>query len=277
MNRILLLLFLMVTHFSYSQVKYGSNSDAGRYLTVNDAKIYYEVYGEGPPLLLLHGDVFGYIDEFSDCIPLLSKHYRVIAMGMRGHGRSEIGSQPFSYKLFAEDALAILKKESVDTVVVVGFSAGAVISYYMAAHYPAVVRKIAALGGGLGSFGFKKDKVGELRSMNIDSLEKKYPKFIKSRREIMVEPGRYQELVDRLKKTWFMNNYVEPEKVRSIHCPSLIVGGDRDTYLDITSFVSTYKTIPGSQLAVIPNCDHVGLITKPYIFSDLVIPFLLGK
>lgn len=277
MNRILLMLLFMATNYSYGQVKYGSNPDAGRYLTVNGARIYYEVYGEGPPLLLLHGDVFGYIDEFSGCIPLLSKHFRVIAVGMRGHGKSEIGSQPFSYKLFAEDALAVLKKESVDTVVVVGFSAGAVISYYMAAHYPAVVRKFAALGGGLGSFDFKKDKVGELKAMNIDSLEKKYPKFIKSRRELMVEPGRYQEVVDRLKKTWFMDYYVEPEKIKSIHCPSLIVGGDRDYYLDITSFVSTYKTIPGSQLAVIPNCDHVGLILKPFIFSDIVIPFLRGE
>ena len=100
---------------------HGNNPKTGKYINVGDAKLYYEVYGSGRPLLMLHGDTFGYISEFDQYIPLLAKHYKVIAAGMRGHGKSEIGTKKYSYKLFAEDALAILKQEKVDSATVVGF------------------------------------------------------------------------------------------------------------------------------------------------------------
>ena len=113
MKIIILFLFTCLQINSYTQQSvYGNHPTAGKYLNVGDAKIYYEVYGRGKPLLLLHGGFLGYIDEYSPYIPELSKMYKVIAIATRGHGKSEIGSKPYTEKLFAEDVLAIINKET---------------------------------------------------------------------------------------------------------------------------------------------------------------------
>jgi pimeloyl-ACP methyl ester carboxylesterase len=79
-------------------IAYGANAAAGHYLSVDDAKIYYEIYGSGgTPLVLLHGGLYGYIEEFGELIGEMSKNRRVIAIATRGHGRSELGTNPFSY------------------------------------------------------------------------------------------------------------------------------------------------------------------------------------
>jgi hypothetical protein len=103
----LFVLFILNSTSYCQKMTYGNNHKAGKYTHVGDAKIYYEVYGSGKALLLLHGDTFGYIDEMAAYIPLLSKKFKVTAIAMRGHGKSEIGTKKFSYKLFAEDAIAV--------------------------------------------------------------------------------------------------------------------------------------------------------------------------
>ena len=93
------------------KIHYGANPAAGHYLQVDDAKIYYEIYGSGgTPLVLLHGGLYGYIEEFGGLIQEVSKHRRVIAIATRGHGRSELGAQPFSYSLFAKDAYTVIRR-----------------------------------------------------------------------------------------------------------------------------------------------------------------------
>src|ERR1700721_2149745 len=131
-----------------ASVPYGANSEAGHYLQVDDANIYYETYGSGgTPLILLHGGLYGYIEEFGDLISGLSKDRRVIAIATRGHGRSDIGTKPFSYALFAEDALAVIRHETSGKVDVLGFSDGAVTSYTLASVHPELVRRLGAIGG----------------------------------------------------------------------------------------------------------------------------------
>jgi pimeloyl-ACP methyl ester carboxylesterase len=171
-------------------IPYGDNPVAGRYLNVGDAKLYYEVYGIGSPILLLHGDTFGYIDEFSEYIPLLAKHFRVIAVGMRGHGKSELGTKPYSYKLFAEDAVSILKNETKDSVTVVGFSAGAITAYYLTAYYPEKVKKTVVLAGLLDSTGYRPTALEELKHLTGDDCEKMLPDLVKSRKALMPDPTR---------------------------------------------------------------------------------------
>ena len=110
-------------------ISYSANPAAGHSLRVDDANIYYETYGSGgTPLVLLHGGLYGYIEEFGELIAELSKHRRVIAIATRGHGKSDIGTMPFSYELFAKDALAVIRHETSEKVDVLGFSDGAVTS-----------------------------------------------------------------------------------------------------------------------------------------------------
>ena len=278
MKQVLLLftLFLSVTNVK-SQVPYGSNPAAGKYVTVKGTKIYYETYGEGKPLLLLHGSILGYIDEFASFIPELSKHFKVIAPAIRGHGKSELGNEPFTYKLLAEDAMAVLKQEAVDSAFIVGFSAGAITGYFLAANYPQHFMKLVALAGALHSNAYRPEALQYLQGLTIDKLEKMFPAFIQSRRKIMVQPERYPELLSKLSKTWTAGSYTAPAKPSDIKCPVLTIGGDRDFYFPASSFVSVYEQITGSQLAIIPNADHVSMIQGQTLLNVLILPFLLNQ
>lgn len=86
---------VMLSCMGFSQerqhVPYGNYPEAGHYVQAGDARLYYEVYGKGEPIVLLHGGIMGYIDEMAGFIEKLKPDYQVIAMATRGHGKSEIG------------------------------------------------------------------------------------------------------------------------------------------------------------------------------------------
>jgi pimeloyl-ACP methyl ester carboxylesterase len=270
---LVLLMGLLVSQGG-AQINYGTNADAGKYVTVKGTKIYYETYGSGTPLLLLHGSILGYIDEYAQYIPELSKNYKVIAMALRGHGKSELGNEPFSYKLLAEDAMAVLKQEGVEKTAVIGFSAGAITGYYLAANYPNTVTRLVALAGALNSDSYSPASRQYLKTLTLDSLQKRFPDFIAERKKIMVQPDRYQELLTKIAPTWTSGSYTAPAKPSDIKCPVLSIGGDHDFYFSARSFVSVFEQIPNSQLAIIPNADHVAVIMNRNIFTILVYPFL---
>ena len=87
-------------------------ADSGYFSSFDSTKIYYEIYGHGKPLVLLHGDLYGDISEYGKLIPVLQKSFKVIAIETRGHGKSWIGKQTFSYQLFA--SLLVLRLVSMN-------------------------------------------------------------------------------------------------------------------------------------------------------------------
>lgn len=266
--------FLLPCKTDAQNEMYGLNDKTGHYLNVGDAKIYYEVYGTGDPLILLHGGLYGYIDEYKDFIPTLSQHYKVIAIALRGHGRSEIGTIPISYKLFADDAIAVLKNESKDSAIVIGFSDGGITAYALAAEYPDKIRKVVAIGGGLSLSGYRPEGMDWLKSFTPENFEKQNSDFITERKKIMPHPERWNEFLEKMKIAWSEPVWVSPEKAKKITCPVLTIGGDRDGFLSTEQFVQTYKSIPDSQLAIIPNSGHVESMTNPFVFEHIILPFI---
>ena len=206
----------------------GNNRAAGRYAQSGDAKIYYEVYGRGTPLVLLHSDFYGYIDDFADYIPELAKHYQVIAIGKRGHGKSEMGNTPFSEQLFADDVLAVLSHEKIEKAAVLGFGGGATTAYYLAAHHAQHVVKIIGLAGLLNSDSYRQGVKEDLAKINFKQIEENSRGFVIRRRRLMPQPQRLEELLDRMKTHWVSGTFVEEARVRDISCPVLVVTGDRD-------------------------------------------------
>jgi alpha-beta hydrolase superfamily lysophospholipase len=91
-----------------NKIPYGANAPHGNYVQANDASIYYEVYGTGHPIVLLHGGLFGSIMEYADLIGKLKQNFQVIAISTRGHGKSEIGTEPLTLEQRATDALAVI-------------------------------------------------------------------------------------------------------------------------------------------------------------------------
>ena len=129
-------------------IQYGNNPEAGHYADTGDGKIYYELYGKGEPLVILHGGTLGSTYEMAVFIDKLSKSYQVIAISTRGHGKSEIGKTPFTLKQRAHDALAVINAVTKDSVIVLGFSDGAYTGYKLASMYPERVKKLIAIGAG---------------------------------------------------------------------------------------------------------------------------------
>ena len=257
-----------------TSVPYGNNPNVGKYVTSGDAKIYYEVYGEGPPLLLLHGGYYGYISEFEKYFPDLIKNFKVIAVATRGHGRSEIGDEKMSYQLFAKDAIAVLKQERLTNVLVMGFSDGAITGLVLAAEYGSYVKKLVSMGGGINIGMYRPNSLQSVWAMDGKKEEQDAPDFLKERKKIMPEPNRFAEWVDRLKEVWLTPVWVSEDKVAAIKCSVLIVGGDRDDYARTESFVENYKLIPNSRLLILPNSGHVSLILQPALLNGFIIPFL---
>ncbi|MEP0710479.1 MAG: alpha/beta hydrolase, partial [Algoriphagus sp.] len=106
-------------------VPYGVNQTAGKFVDVGDAKLYYEIYGTGIPLVILHGGGVGSIYEMHQFIDSLSQNFQVIAISTRGHGKSGLGNGPTTVVQKANDILAVVNAEKLDKVIVLGFSDGA--------------------------------------------------------------------------------------------------------------------------------------------------------
>jgi len=257
-------------------IPYGANPAAGHYLRVDDANIYYETYGSGgTPLVLLHGGLYGYIDEFGDLIGQLSKHRRVIAIATRGHGKSDIGNKPFSYALFANDALAVIHRETNEKVDVVGFSDGAITSYLLVSEHPELVRRLVAIGGPRGEKDWTESAVKEIKQSQPSDVEKSSPGFVAERKKLMPAPERWEEFVARVTKLEDAFEHVSDQQIQSIQKPTLILAGDRDPYNRAEKFLEIYRLLPHGQLAIIPGCGHVVLDCKPELAIEAIADFLV--
>jgi pimeloyl-ACP methyl ester carboxylesterase len=256
-------------------VPYGANAAAGHYLETDGVRLYYEVYGSGgTPLVLLHGGLYGYIDEFGELIQAMSQHRRVIAIATRGHGRSEIGSQPFSYPLLAKDALAVIRHETSGKIDVVGFSDGAITSYLLAGEHPELIRRLVAIGGPRGAQDWTEAAVEEFRKSQPGDVEKNNPKFVADRKKLMPAPERWEQFVTRVMKMEGGAVKVTDQQIRSIQAPTLIVAGDRDPYNRTEKIVEIYRELPQGELVLIPGCGHVVLECKARLTIEAAAGFL---
>jgi pimeloyl-ACP methyl ester carboxylesterase len=242
---------------------------------VDGAKVYYETYGTGgTPLVLLHGGLYGYIAEFGELIRELSKDRLVIAIATRGHGRSEIGTKPFSYALFANDALTVIRHETNGKVDVLGFSDGAVTSYSLAAAHPELVRRLVAIGGPRKFADWTPSAQAEFKNAKPGDVERDSPQFVADRKKLMPEPQRWAEFVERVSELESGPVYATDEQIRSIQVPTLIIAGDRDPYNQTLKFVELFHLLPDGELAIIPGCGHVVLACKGSFTIAAVKAFL---
>jgi pimeloyl-ACP methyl ester carboxylesterase len=235
-----------------ASIPYGNNPEAGKYFDAGDVKLYYEVYGKGEPIALLHGGVFGYIDEFSQIISDLSRNYQVICLATRGHGKSYIGNAPYTYKQRAEDAYKLIRTVTKDSVTVLGFSDGGYAASKLAATYPELVKKLVVIGAGEIVKGSRKNQ----SAYSAGSLLQQYGDFFKTRLALMPEPDRWNESLQKL-NVLYNTAFMSDETFKLIRCPALIMSGDRDQYVTVNQALKAKEMIPNSRLSIIAGCPHV--------------------
>lgn len=236
-----------------SVTPYGNNMAAGKYAQSGDAKIYYEVYGNGTPIFIFHGGGVGSPYELGRVIDELRKSHKVIVVSSRGHGHSEIGHTPISLEQKAQDMLAVMRQESAEPAPALGFSDGAYTAYMLAKLHPEAVEKLVAIGAGTLKPGFFPD------SMPVKGLEKIDPAYVEQMRRLMPEPERLQEFLNDYMEFW---NKVEIGKdlLGAIKCPVLLIGGERDTHAPPATVLEAREMIPDSRLCIVPEAGHAAFL-----------------
>lgn len=250
-----------------NKIPYGNNPKAGHYVQANDAKIYYEVYGKGQPIVLLHGGLFGSTVEFSDFINRFKKSYQVIAISTRGHGKSELGTEPLTLEQRANDAMTVINAVTKDSVIVLGFSDGGYSAYKLGAMYPERVKKMIVMGAGELRPGLREFKFTAKQAQEMDKP------FWDQQLKLMPEPNRIEDLFTQVANC-YNNVTVSKDLLGAIKCPVLVMAGDRDEGNPVERVVSAARFIPKSQIAIIPNAGHGCFLENFDASWACIIPFL---
>lgn len=249
---ILTIILCSIQTITAQQTPYGDNPKTGNYFDAGDIKLYYEIYGEGASILMLHGGVYGYIDEFEFLIPKLAENHHVICLATRGHGKSEVGNQPYTYEQRADDAFKMIQHLKLDSVTVLGFSDGGFAALKLAALYPQVVKKVVAMGVGDSPKGSQRKEF----HYSAKGLLNESKDFFESRLKLMPEPDRWDESLQMLNEL-YNEDYMSAETFSNIKCPVLLMNGERDDYTTLAELIRCYQSIPNASLSIIPNCHHV--------------------
>jgi pimeloyl-ACP methyl ester carboxylesterase len=173
-----------------------------------------------------------------------------------------------------QDAYSVIKHETSDSTIVIGFSDGAVIAMTLTIAHPELVRKMIFAGGNVSLEDYRPGVWADLKNLTGKSIERDYPDFVKDRKKMMPQPDRWNDFVEKLKHAWLNQTKIEPAQLKTVKCPVLVVGGDRDQYNAPDNFLSVYKSLPNAALAIIPNSDHIVFYRRPDLMEDIVIPFV---
>ena len=233
------------------------------YAPVNGLKMYYEVHGDGPPLLLLHGGICS-IEDFTLAIPFFATQFRVIAIEQMGHGRTgDLMDRPFHYHDMAEDTVELMRLRGIENAVVIGYSDGGIIGLDIAIHHPERVAKLVVTGANSRTDGLTAKSQDWVRTLNPDDL----PLSEAYARLSPDGADHWPIVVGRVKHLWTEEPNFTREEMQSIKAPTLIIVGDRDMVTPEHA-VEMFRTIPCAQLCVVPKAGH-GVLPKEMILTFL--------
>lgn len=232
-----------------NKIPYGNNPEAGKYAQTKDAKIYYEVYGKGQAVVLLHGGLFGSTIEFADFIDKLKVNYQVIAISTRGHGKSELGTESMTLEQRASDAMAVIDAVTKEKVTVIGFSDGGYAAYHFAKMYPERVKKMVVIGAGELKPGDREFNFTAEMALKMDKA------FIEQQQKLMPEPDRLGEMFTEL-CAYYNTVTISKELLGVIKCPVMVMAGDNDGGNPVERVVSAARYILKHHISIIPNAGH---------------------
>ncbi|QDK80057.1 alpha/beta hydrolase [Spirosoma sp. KCTC 42546] len=239
--------------------QFGNNANVGNYATIRGFNMYYEVYGAGKPLLLIHGNG-GSINNFKNQIPYFAKNYKVIVADSRAQGKSTDTSDSLTYEMMADDLNALLNQLHVDSCYVIGWSDGGIDGLLLAMRHPEKVKKLAITGANLwpDTTAVEPDLFQWIVSTN-DSLAK-------------VQQIPAVKTQEKLLTLMIRHPHISTTDLQKVKCPTLVIGGDNDVILPKHTLVIA-QSIPQSYLWILPNSGHSTLITYKDLFNQIVGDF----
>ena len=247
---------------------------SGKFATIEGLKIYYEDTGKGTPLLLIHGFT-GTCSMWKAFIPEFSKRYRVIAIDLPGHGRSDYmdTTDVYSHKKAAEYIIALLNELHIDSLYVMGGSSGGMITLYVATLRTNIAKRIIVLAG---QVYFSSTTRNLITSMGPGTEDpKRMASLIKTHGKVK------GTLLAR--QFWnFRKLYGDPaftpDVLSTIKAKALIIHGDNDPIAPVENAWEMYQHIPKANLWIVPNGRHEFLFdpANNTDFTRRVLEFLHG-
>jgi pimeloyl-ACP methyl ester carboxylesterase len=258
------------------------------HVLVNGVDYYYEIHGNGEPMLLLHGGL-GSIDMFAPVLPAFAKARTVIAVDLQGHGRSSLGNRPIRVQDMADDMAEILTQLGYDEVDAVGYSLGAGVATHLSVRHPERVRRLVIISAGYSQDGFYPEMLSQqvLVSGAMAEMMQETPMY-KSYVAVAPRPQDFPKLLDRMGD--FMRTPFDfEEDVKNIHAQTLLVFGDADM-IHLDHVVKFYQLLgggredagfmrehmPKNRLAILPNVTHYETFMSPAM-AVVVLAFVNGE
>jgi pimeloyl-ACP methyl ester carboxylesterase len=245
------------------------------YSEVNGLKMYYEIYGKGKPLVLIHGGGSTIQSTFEKVIPLFAKNRKVIAVELQAHGRTSDRNTDLTFEQDADDIATLLKNLKIDKTDFLGFSNGGTTTLQIAIRHPEIVNKII-----LGSALSKRNGVPEQFwvFMKQARLENMPEQLKEAYRKVSSDTNGLRIMFTKDAKRMVDFKDISDEKIKSIKAPTLIIIGDKDI-ITPEHAIEMHRLITNSELAIIPggHGEYIGEVTtlrSDFKESDLVVPMI---
>src|SRR6187200_141257 len=275
---LLIAVALIASSSSGQQVK---PSHSG-YAPVNGTKIYYEVYGEGMPLVLLHGAFYTIDMNWGQLIPELSKTTKVIAIEMQGHGHSPFSDRELSITTLASDVEKVMDHLKIDSADVAGFSMGGSVAYQFAVQSPKRLRKLVIISSTYKTSGWLPIVNGAFKDFKPEFFDNTPLKT--AYEAVAPDKTKWRKFLEQMFVFAKVPFNVGDSRIAKITAPVLIISGDNDG-TDKIELMKTYQLLgggvtadlqpmPKSQLAIVPSQGHVSLMMQTTTILNYLNSFL---
>ena len=267
-------------------VVFGQQKPVTGYAPVNGLKMYYEIHGQGEPVVLLHGAFMAVTDEWSDFARELSKTRKVIAVEMQGHSRTADIKRDITYENLADDVAGLLDYLKVPSSDIVGYSLGGGVAIECAIRHPDKVRKVVSISAPYARDGWVKAGNDALANLNWEMF-KGTPAEI-GYKKLSPTPDGFPDLVNHIKTMATRPYDFGADKLRATKAPMFFIFGDADG-VRMEHITEMYRLKGGgnihgdmqprspSRLAILPGTTHVTLIERISIIVPMINDFLDAK
>lgn len=242
-----------------AKVPYGANPAAAGRFTHDGVTFYYEVYGRGEPLLLVHGNG-GSLGMLAAQIDHFKGHRKVIAMDSRDQGRSGDSAGPITYEQMTDDLAALVDHLKLGKVDVVGWSDGGIEALLMGVRHPDKVRKLVAMAANLNPQAIYPETAGM-----VEMIKKTIP----ADADKTAEGRRGLKMLNLLAN----EPHIDPALLKTVTAPTLVMSGDHDLIL-LSHTVQIFESLPNANLAVLPDSTHAVPYDDPKLFNATIERFL---
>lgn len=269
---LLLLLIYSIGAIGNAQVKmnykfdtpYGKNATVGKFAEINGAKIYYEEYGKGEPLLLIHGNG-GSIESMGNQIDYFKSKYRVIVADNRGQGKSELKTDSLTYVQITNDIEELVHRLKLDSISIIGWSDGGIVGLQMGISGKSKIKKIVAMGANLRP---DASAVNSWATKDVQNMKKMIESKIKEK-----DTSENWNLQKQLAGLLVEQPNIATKDLSKIKAKVLIIAGDKDIIKNEHS-VEIFENIPKAQLCIMPGETHFAPASSPEVFNALANKFL---